>query len=80
MDTDSPTAAASDPVVHGWSAVNSSDISFTRAGSASALSRIATSSADASSAGLAAIGAQQTGCDMSITGSVLGMSPSSRGY
>ena len=46
---------------------------FTRAGSASALSRNATWSASSSLIGPAATGAQQTGADMSMVGSVLGM-------
>ena len=53
---------------------------FTRAGSASALSRSATSSAAASVIGPAATGAQHTGADMSITGSALGMTPSCHQY
>ena len=48
---------------------------FTRAGSASALSRNATCSASSSLIGPAATGAQHTGADMSIIGSVFGMSP-----
>ncbi|GFG83181.1 hypothetical protein MPRG_64570 [Mycobacterium paragordonae] len=46
---------------------------FTRTGSASAFSRIATSRASASLSGPAATGAQHTGADMSITGNALGM-------
>ena len=48
-------------------------MSLIRTGSASALSRNATSSAAASSIGDAETGAQQMGAVMSITGRVLGM-------
>ena len=48
---------------------------FTRAGSARAFRRSATSSASWSLMGPAATGAQQTGEDTSMVGSVLGTKP-----
>ena len=55
---------------------NSSETSFTRAGSANALRRNAISNAAASSNGPAATGEQHTGADISTTGNVFGMPPS----
>ena len=73
MDSVSPSSAASSPLFCSPVAeLNKSDMIFTRAGSASALRRSATSSASSSLMGPAATGAQQTGEDMSIVGSVLG--------
>lgn len=65
------------PLLHPSAAPpNSSDMIFTRAGSASALSRSAICSASSSLITPAATGAQHTGAEMSITGSALGMTPS----
>lgn len=58
-------------------ALNSWDMILTRTGSARALSRSATSNACASLIGPAATGAQQTGAEISSTGSALGMFPAS---
>ncbi|BCI88930.1 hypothetical protein NIIDMKKI_41360 [Mycobacterium kansasii] len=55
--------------------LNRYDMILTRAGSAKALSRSATSRASSSLIGPAAMGAQHTGWEMSITGSDLGMTP-----
>jgi hypothetical protein len=51
------------------------DMMRTRIGSASALSRIATSKASSSPIGPEATGAQHTGFDMSMVGRVLGTTP-----
>ena len=74
MDSVSPNAAARSPLFSSPDEeLNRYDMIFTRAGSASALSRSATCSASSSLIGPAATGAQHTGADMSIIGSVLGM-------
>ena len=76
MDSLIPSAAARSPLfVSPSTEQNYSDMIFTRTGSASALSRSATSNAASSLIGPAATGAQHTGADMSITGSDLGMAP-----
>ena len=74
VDSVNPSAAAKSPLFSSPEAeLNRYDMIFTLAGSARALSRSATWSASLSLIGPAATGAQHTGADISITGSVFGM-------
>ena len=73
MDSLSSSIAASSPLFSVLAGeLKSSDMIFTLTGSASALRRRATCRASSSFMGPAAMGAQQTGADMSIVGKLLG--------